>query len=372
MVGRYGEAVTRGRALLSRARATGAVNVAAFSGYYLALAIWEIDGATDEVFSVLRQAVRDADQCGDAELSLRTRIRLFDALNDGRGLTDQAEEVALDAEAWLNRLGHPAHLELLFVQARGTLLSRQRRHDEAATLLRRAIALNEEVHGARSPLVANAYDTLGIELSNAGHLFQAVEAFQTSVRLLQAARWRSPTQEVLTWGNLAGALLEVGRAGEAMEALGHAEAALGPQSADLKSYAVWLKLQRAVVLEDLNRVEEADRLAREVLADPVGVEADDLSVLYSCAARLQVALGKPEQARPLAERALQLADDHEAASSTRAEAAFALAQALWGTGEKARSIELARDALAAYAGPDYRYLRSKVEQWLAAHPAGAH
>jgi tetratricopeptide (TPR) repeat protein len=366
IIGRHEEAVARGRPLVAEARAAGAPRLAAFTAYYLTLAIWESHGTGDEaLYSMSRQAVRDADLSGDPELSLRTRVRLFDVLSEGKGQFAEAEQLALDAEAWLKRLGYPPHLDALYTAAYADLLSRQGRHDEAVALFRRVIQLDEQVSGPRAPNVADAYNSVGVELQIVGRLAEAAEAFETSIRLHEHARWHQPATEALALGNLAITRLYQGRAADALSSLDRAEQMVSPLGADLNSYHVWLQFQRALVLEDLGRLDEADKIFRAVLADPLGIETDDLCELHAAAARLLLAHGQAKDARVEAEAAEKIATERAASPSARGQVRFTLAQALWAAGEKERALALAREALKDYQRPEDGHRRGRIERWLA-------
>jgi tetratricopeptide (TPR) repeat protein len=124
-------------------------------------------------------------------------------------------------------------------------------------------------------------------------------------------------------------------------------------------------------LISLGRPAEAEPLIREALSHweaQVGADHPFLAYPLTGLGRALVALGRPAEARPPLERALRLRDGHEPDLTLVAETRFALAQALWATGEHRRAVELAKTARQAYAkAPTGERAGKDVAAWLAGH-----
>jgi Flp pilus assembly protein TadD len=117
----------------------------------------------------------------------------------------------------------------------GALYARQRRYAEAIAELRRAVVLAPELGDARDNL-AFALDSAGIDLAREGKPAQAVALFRETTELLPA--------EATFWRNLGQALIEDGKAAQAVPPLERA-VALRPNGA---AERFWLA--RAYLLAD--------------------------------------------------------------------------------------------------------------------------
>jgi tetratricopeptide (TPR) repeat protein len=84
--------------------------------------------------------------------------------------------------------------------------------------------------------------------------------------------------------------------------------------------------------------------------------------------RALLALGRPAEARPPLERALRLRERHDPEPALLAETRFALAQALWATGEHRRAVNLATTARQEFAkAPTGERAGKEVAAWLTDH-----
>jgi hypothetical protein len=119
----------------------------------------------------------------------------------------------------------------------------------------------------------------------------------------------------------------------------------------------------------LGRPAEALPLFREALShwEPqIGSDHPFLAYPLTGLGRALVALGQPAEARPPLERALRLREAHDPNLTVRAETRFALAQALWATGEHRRAVDLATTSRQEYAkDPTGDRAGKAVTAWLA-------
>jgi hypothetical protein len=121
----------------------------------------------------------------------------------------------------------------------------------------------------------------------------------------------------------------------------------------------------------LGRPSEALPLFREALShweSQIGSTHPFLAYPLTGLGRALTALGQPADARPPLERALRLREAHDPNLTVRAETRFALAQALWATGDHRRAVDLAKTARQEYANASTEERAGKaVTAWLSSH-----
>ncbi|MEM7156665.1 MAG: serine/threonine-protein kinase [Myxococcota bacterium] len=153
------------------------------------------------------------------------------------------------------------------------------------------------------------------------------------------------------------------------DALTALEAELGPDHADVATRRNGF----ALTLRALGKHDEAEAEYRKALAalrTSLGTEHATVAKLRSNLANLLLNTDRAERALPLAQRAWIRLKADGVSDSSRAHAAFVLAQALWGAAEtprnRKRARTLAEDALGAYreAGEHYATEQAEVQQWL--------
>ncbi len=290
-----------------------------------------------------------------------------------------------------------------------TMVMELGRTGEAATLLERAAALNEQGYGPNHPILARTLHNLASLHADAGDYVKALSEVRRVVAILEGAnsRHRNLTFPLLLEGEL---LVKLDRpedarlvaercAALAREGFGEEHPLVAPAFANLGEVALlqgrpdeahdYFILARKVCetlppdhrdhihsLLEIGRA-ELDRgrpaAARELLEKALPLAASavlaehDQRTLQIALGRAYLELGEPARAQPVLESAFEIGRP-EVDPALAAEARFALARSL-GTGEAARAVELARqalDGLPAGGSPRTRSLRAEVEAWLKA------
>ena len=186
--------------------------------------------------------------------------------------------------------------------------------------------------GPDHPLVAMALNNLGLDAEAEGRLDDAERDYRESARLLEQALGPDHPRVAIALGNLGAALRARHKPADALAAF-----------------------ERALAINE-----------RRFGPD----YADSLDALLGVGESL-VALGRFKEARAPIERALALAGGGEKSAWGLAEARFALAEALWGSGgDRTRAHRLAVDARAGMAAESNSIAQrqvAEIDAWLAQH-----
>ncbi|MGC4119949.1 MAG: serine/threonine-protein kinase [Myxococcales bacterium] len=359
LLGRHEQAIAGAQRLLVPARERRALAEAAELQSALASSLWNKDGPTEDATKAFRQAIRDADASGRDRLSFSTRLDMANFLSQGAGKPAEAEPFALDAQAWLQRAGGERHLEHDLVFALGSIALDTGKSEEAIAAFQRQVELSKGHTRA-----TRAFSNLAVAFNQAGRMAEAIEAMERQVVELQAFEETLPTELAQAFANLALMRMNQGQLGEALSAVDRAAATLAPVREQNAYTALWIDLCRAEILELGGKIDDAGRLYVSVLAQPKLLRDSDLAEANAGLARTLVARGKADEALPAAAQAVKLGRD-AADPFTRGYSFFALAQALWEVGERPRALAEAQKALSAFDQPSQKFLRSRVEGWLA-------
>jgi tetratricopeptide (TPR) repeat protein len=370
LLGRDSLAETRLEALLAAAEPE-AHAVRAETLRQLASTLWNGRGLAEPAVSRLREAVREADAGGDDLGSFNSRASLADLLNEGLDRREESERAWLDAEAWLVRLGSPASLERRVATGRGHLLSRLGRHEEALAQYQQAARLVDLEGPSGAAHAPAAHINLGSEYCEMGRYTAAIAESRRALDLLGSLRARDELDAILAWGNIAASQLALGRAEQALFAAAEASAvvaSLGEGNAE--GYRAWLSVTTAQALEQLGRHVEARLNYRRGLMAEESLDSSTLADALAGTARLELAAGRQDSARELAERAMALTASRPWAQGTSTGTRFTLARVLRASRqEPERARALAREALERLTGPEEDFTRRRIEAWLADEPA---
>jgi eukaryotic-like serine/threonine-protein kinase len=243
------------------------------------------------------------------------------------------------------------------------------RYAESVETLTRARAILVQEFGAKHPDVAFVDVNLGSALQNLGRHEEALQRYESALTVLEGSLGPTHMAVGVTLQNLgtarsglrdyAGALADFERSSEVLRQ------AFGDGHPTLAS----LELNRAKALRELDRHDEALAAATQALRIrelTFGEENTKLVEVLASLVEIELALGHPERARELGERAVGLAGDANTPSE-RAAARFGLAKALLAEDPKAdtRARALGGEALAALVGAEGgASLRAEIEQWL--------
>ncbi|HEY3451366.1 MAG TPA: protein kinase [Myxococcales bacterium] len=366
-LGKYAEAADKAAPLLDPARLDNATSEVAQLETLLARSRWMTQGPAG-MWPLFQQAIRDADASGDDEVSFEARLwaMRFSTLGDVR--IDRAEELSRDCEAWLRRLGTPARLELRCLLYRGDVLSEQRRSDEAIALFKKALELSQR-SGSWTLAEGVARNTLATQFVRAGRYAEAEQEFEACIRAHERARYLSPVDLAIGWGNLGYVWIFQGRLDEALVAIDRGDAALAPVLAQNEPNHLWLLATRGTALELKGDPEGAGRAFTEALARRDLLDPPMLGEVLAGRARALVRQGKAREALPLAEEAWGVVKDL-AEPFTLGQVAFGQAQARSAAGDREGAREAAKRSLAQFQGREDGFMRERIESWLKGSEAG--
>jgi tetratricopeptide (TPR) repeat protein/tRNA A-37 threonylcarbamoyl transferase component Bud32 len=316
--------------------------------------------------------VRGPDHPGVA----RARNNLAVVLGD-QGRLEEAEAESRAALAlWQETLGPDDPAVAMARNNLATVLRSQGKLEEAEAEFRAALALWQKALGPDHPDVASPHNNLAGVLHGQGKLEEAEAELRAALVLSQKALGPDHSDVTLARNNLAILLRSQGKLEEAAVELRAVKTlwqkALGPEHPNVAMTGANL----ANVLYDQGKLEEAEaeyRAALTVFEQALGPEHPHVATSCSNLAELLLALERPAQALPLAERAWERRRQGDVLPHERAQTAFALARALWAVHrappERTRARTLAEDALQSFrqAGDAHAEQARQTREWLEEH-----
>jgi len=225
--------------------------------------------------------------------------------------------------------------------------------------------------GGHDLLRAWAQNNVGAVHLRQGEREAAVRAFSESLSLKEKALGRDHPDVGVSEGNLAIALAEMGRHQDAQAHIERGirilEAGLGAAHPDL---AIQLN-NHGEILNALGRYREARLVferASRIWERELGSENRGLADALTGLGIGYIGDGESTIAVNLLERAKRIRDAKEMSPAKRAEAAFALARALWTLNrDRVRARRLADEARVDYAKAGEKVKLMEVEAWLHGH-----
>jgi serine/threonine-protein kinase len=319
-LGRYSEASKAATALRGDVEATGYSPVLAELLNTVGWIQSEIRSPAEAELT-LGDAIAAAEAGGDdIELAKGAESLLF-VVGYLEGRFEEGMRWAKLANAALDRSG-PGHLQIRawVVQDEAALLARKGDFRSTLPLLQRAVALKTEALGGSHPDVAVTLGNLGNALANLHRWPEALQAVDRALEIIKAHGGRPAT----TIDNRGEILLGLGRLQEARDAF-----------------------------DEALKIEQSERM----LAYPL-----------TGLGKVKTAQGEPRGAVAPLERALRIREAVENDPTQLAETRFALAQALWDSGDdRARAVSVATTAKREYAAEHASSELGEVETWLASH-----
>jgi tetratricopeptide (TPR) repeat protein len=212
----------------------------------------------------------------------------------------------------------------------------------------------------------------GMLRMHSGRLQEGLQLAKEALALKRAILRPDDPDIGRTLGNVAEALHRLGNDQAALteidEALRLLVAAYGPSAFQV----VMAVNERGESLAGLGRHEEALTSFQEALTQGQAQLAPDHRILaYPLTGLGQVllALGRPLEARPPLERAWKIRESREPSVTERGDTAFALARAVWDTGDRRRARSLAQTARATYEKQATLHAREirEIDVWLVRH-----
>lgn len=273
---------------------------------------------------------------------------------DHSGTPLEAEAPARRALAIAERLWpEPSDNVALICRNLATTLTALGKHAEAATLMRRAVAIRTAQGGAESLAALDASRVLGVTLNEGGQIAAAVAMLTQVADTLAARHPGRVVERARAEGDLASVLQDAGRYADAAQRYYNA-ITLWEQTGE-EGEAVLTVLNNAarnfVAMGDYARAEQIDRLVLRVKSDRFGPDDPSLARSYGNLGVVLEAQGKVEEARPLLRKALAMAisaygPDHLRTAPFRGYLADALPLAEQ-EGERRTLVALYRDQLGA-------------------------
>jgi tetratricopeptide (TPR) repeat protein len=197
--------------------------------------------------------------------------------------------------------------EVPHTAAKAAELHNQGKYGEAEPLLRKALAISEEVLGPKHPDTAQAYNELASNLESPGHAQEAEPLHRKALAIREEILGPKHPATAESSNNLALNLEAQGRAKEAEPLLRTAmavfEEVLGPKHPDTATTYNNL----AYNLDIQGRAQEAEPLHRKALAlrqEVLGLKHPDTAGSYSNLAVNLLEQGRTQEAEPLLRRAL--------------------------------------------------------------------
>ena len=303
--------------------------------------------------------------------ALKTSIVGRLAMVSGRlGRFEEGEHWARVGRASLERGGGDPEAEGALLGNVASLRLEEGKTDEAVAAYERSARLLTAALGPDAPQTLNALSNLAAAHSRGEHPEQAVRLLEQAIPAIERLRGAShPALFVPLW-NQGYSLMRLHRFpaahAAAARALDLARRALG-ESHPRVGAALDLE---GTILQEEGRFREALAAYREALAvkhKTPSVSGPELSHSYDGIGQSLLGLGHPAEAVEPLETALKLRGPEP---EQRAETRFALARALWSNRkERARALELARQAQADFERARRPVKEAAVASWLRAEMA---
>lgn len=253
----------------------------------------------------------------------------------------------------------------------GLVAHHQGRSDDSLAYHRRALAVREKALGPEHPLTASTLTNLGTVLHQRGSYDEALDVHRRALAIREKVLGPDHPSTAWTLAAMAAVLGDFGRLDEALaaskRALAIREEALGVHRLTAKSYANLANVHAAMGHQDEACATNARGLA--IMEQVVESDHPDLVLYLVGEADCLRMRGKAREGMPLVERAVAIGEKNDVGDETAlARAHSVLAYLLWETGgDRARALQLARDAHARLAGdPYYRADNAELARWLKA------
>ncbi|HTA17728.1 MAG TPA: serine/threonine-protein kinase [Polyangia bacterium] len=325
--GKADRALARGRALIAEARALGYRPLLAET--LSVVRRFQLAASTDpEAARDLEESVWIALSIGRDDVAADSATRLVAFAGDHLGPLENSRRWTRLVEAILDRMG-PGHdrqrIQLLWSES---IVAEQTDPKEAAELARRGLALAERLGGPDDPDAARSLYNIAEAERRLGQNEEALAAGRRAQGIMIRMYGPESTEVTLEWSNEGETLLALGRAREALSSFQRSMVHIPEDAGDIASYPL------------------------------TGI------------GRAWIELGQPKLAVAPLERALRLRESVHVPVEA-AETRFALARALWDSGEdRRRARQLAAAAREGYAHtPDARSSLGieRIDAWRASH-----
>lgn len=236
-------------------------------------------------------------------------VNLAGGLNHS-GTPLEAEAPARRALAIAERLWpDPSDNVALICRNLATTLTAIGKHGEAATLMRRAVAIRTVQGGADSFAALDASRVLGVTLNEGGQIAEAVAMLTHAADTLATRHPARIVDRARAEGDLASALHDAGRYADAAQRYYNAITLWGKAGDTGESVLTALNnaARNFVAMGDYQGAEQIDRLVLRVKSERLGPDDPSLARSYGNLGVVLKAQGKVDEARPLLRKALAMA-----------------------------------------------------------------
>ena len=364
--GRWPELLAQARALASEAEAAAhkPIQARAMSQALIAL---ERLGRWDEVRELRPRTLELASEAKVSDVVAAQALRMLLSAVDGERMSEARAMLPL-VDADVRLAGRPPAMSIRLLTYEAAILTADGEFGAAVERLGRALAECRQLgtDGLRSCLTPQR--ELGLLYSAQKDVVAARRELEAAVELAKQAFGPRHPNVLNEYNNLAEIMLRGGDLDTAARALAEAKALAATLPENRQTANIWgneatLLAARGDLAAALPVFEEsARRLAAAYGSSTVQASQGEL-YLGNCL----VGLGRSSEALPHLERALELRRTLQGPPRSRAEAASALAEALWTLPRRrAQALELARQALALYRGDGLRSAddAERVQRWL--------
>jgi tetratricopeptide (TPR) repeat protein/predicted Ser/Thr protein kinase len=360
--GRYQAALEAARQLEAPVLATGYLPLMAELRFHLGW-LQEQLGDSPAAAQLLFQASTNAEAARADRLKASILNKLI-FVEDGQQHFERAAEWGELAEATIRRIGGDPLLEADVRVNQANLAISQQRFPEARALLEQARAIQERALAPGHPKRARTTFLLGKVLQSMGEHARAEELLEEALKQTEASVGALHPDMARRHYMLAWALRERKQHARAIEharsAVSICKTTLGSQTFACAEYQDEL----SVILLALGHHDEALRVSQEALAIklqtlPAGDEYFQYS--YDGVGQALLALGRAREAIEPLRHAVSIT---AAPIGARAESRFALAKALWLTGNRKAARSEAAQARAAFAQEGQKARAAEVDSWL--------
>lgn len=243
------------------------------------------------------------------------------------------------------------------------------RFEEATEHLHRALDIGTRSLGPEHPFVGTVHVNLANVAAQGTNPEASIPDYERAIRIFEI---NDPNDVRLAdaLGNYGRVLWGMGRYPEALVVLERAlvleERVRGAEHVALM-YVLNTLGQTLTALERYDEARASLERGLAVATAELGEEHVMVALLLFSLAEAHLASGQPTRAVPVLERALVIHERITTRPGLRGQVAFALAGALWSTGERRRAVSLARSAYEDFARDrDQEPRMREVEQWLEA------
>jgi tetratricopeptide (TPR) repeat protein len=213
--GRYPQALELAAPTVATARLLGYRPVEAEALFYVGR-LQELTGDYAASVRTLKDAGVAAEAGRHDEFAARTCNNLVWVLGERLGKYAEAHELAREAHAKIERLGHEELLRADLDARLGTIFFEEAKYDQALEHSRRALAIREKVLKPSDPAIASSLGDLGDILLQLGKYDEAVIDHRRALELMTRALGPDHPQVADLTGNLGATLRAQGKYDEAL------------------------------------------------------------------------------------------------------------------------------------------------------------